>query len=342
MGVPTAMPIFKHFLLASVTLSVGVSAAPKKTKFNWHDTKHVIAFGDSYTYVQGTAGRQNSTFIGDYFNFSFTEEELLHNKIVQNQTATAEGGPNWVEYLTGCGLKPGLTSPLSCKTQLWDFAFGGADISTKYTPRHHNYTVMLEEQVQQFLTYAQPTLSKIVDPSKTLVAFWIGINDINDSANYSVDFPSFYDQLISTLFASVQSVYDIGYRNFLFMNLPPLDRTPGNVLKATPSPNTTMINWWDSSLTSHMHTFAANNPSANPFTFDVNTFLNNVLDHPDKYNIKNVTGYCASYNQPYINEAPESYGCLPLDEYAWFNNGHMTSHVHEILAKEIAQFLKKQ
>ncbi|THW28297.1 lysophospholipase A [Aureobasidium pullulans] len=336
------MPVFKHFLLAFVTLSVGVSAAPKKTKFNWHDTKHVIAFGDSYTYVQGTAGRQNSTFIGDYFNFSFTEEELLHNKIVQNQTATAEGGPNWVEYLTGCGLKPGLTSPLSCKTQLWDFAFGGADISTKYTPRHHNYTVMLEEQVQQFLTYAQPTLSKIVDPSKTLVAFWIGINDINDSANYSVDFPSFYDQLISTLFASVQSVYDIGYRNFLFMNLPPLDRTPGNVLKATPSPNTTMINWWDSSLTSHMHTFAANNPSANPFTFDVNTFLNNVLDHPDKYNIKNVTGYCASYNQPYINQAPESYGCLPLDEYAWFNNGHMTSHVHEILAKEVAQFLKKQ
>ncbi|THX38386.1 lysophospholipase A [Aureobasidium pullulans] len=342
MGVPTAMPVFKHFLLASVTLSVGVSAAPKKTKFDWHDTKHVIAFGDSYTYVQGTAGRQNSTFIGDYFNFSFTEEELLHNKIVQNQTATAEGGPNWVEYLTGCGLKPGLTSPLSCKTQLWDFAFGGADISTKYTPRHHNYTVMLEEQVQQFLTYAQPTLSKIVDPSKTLVAFWIGINDINDSANYAVDFPSFYDQLISTLFASVQSVYDIGYRNFLFMNLPPLDRTPGNVLKATPSPNTTMINWWDSSLTSHMHTFAANNPSANPFTFDVNTFLNNVLDHPDKYNIKNVTGYCASYNQPYINQAPESYGCLPLDEYAWFNNGHMTSHVHEILAKEVAQFLKKQ
>jgi len=44
-----------------------------------------LAFGDSYTYVQGTAGRQNSTFIGDYFNFSFTEEKLLNDKIVQNQ-----------------------------------------------------------------------------------------------------------------------------------------------------------------------------------------------------------------------------------------------------------------
>jgi hypothetical protein len=45
------------------------------------------------------------------------------------QTATAEGGPNWVEYLTGCGLKLGYTSPLKCEPQLWDFAFGGADIS---------------------------------------------------------------------------------------------------------------------------------------------------------------------------------------------------------------------
>jgi hypothetical protein len=54
---------------------------------------------------------------------------LLSNKIVQNFSGTAEGGPNWVEYLTGCGLEEGLTSPETCKLQLWDFAFAGADIS---------------------------------------------------------------------------------------------------------------------------------------------------------------------------------------------------------------------
>ncbi|KAG9827420.1 carbohydrate esterase family 16 protein, partial [Aureobasidium melanogenum] len=332
----------RSLALVYLALLGGVTAVPNKVTFNWHDTKYMIAFGDSYTYVQGTAGRQNSSFVGDHFDFSFTQHELLNNKIVQNQTATAEGGPNWVEYLTGCGLKPGLTSPLSCKTQLWDFAFGGADISTKYTPRHHNYTVMLEEQVQQFLTYAQPTLSNLIDPSKTLVAFWIGINDMNDSAKYTVDFAAFYDMLITTLFGSVQSVYDIGYRNFLFMNLPPLNRTPGNVLKTTPLPNTTMINWWDNALTSHIQAFRKQNAEANAFGFDANSFLNGILDHPDKYGIKNVTGYCESYDQPYIDIEPEAYGCLPLEQYAWFNDGHMTSHVHEILAKEVGQFLKKQ
>lgn len=64
-----------------------------------------------------------------YVNLLFRPDDFVAN--ISGQTATAEGGPNWVEYLTGCGLKPGLTSPLSCKTQLWDFAFGGADISTK-------------------------------------------------------------------------------------------------------------------------------------------------------------------------------------------------------------------
>jgi phospholipase/lecithinase/hemolysin len=201
---------------------------------------------------------------------------------------------------------------------------------------------MLEEQVQQFLTYAQPLLSKFIKPSKTLVTFWIGINDINDSAKYAVDFPTFYDKLITTLFESVQSVYNAGYRNFLFMNLPPLDRTPGNILKNTPLPNTTMINLWDDTLTSHIHTFNKQNPHADAFEFDVNEFLNGVLDSPSEYGIKNTTGYCKSYNQPYVNVDPGKYGCLPLDEYAWFNDGHMTSRVHEILAGEVRRFLEKQ
>lgn len=79
--------------------------------------------------MQGTHGRQNFSFIGDYLDLAYTPDALLSNKIVQDFTGTAEGGPNWVEYLTGCGLKPGLTSPLTCKRKLWDFAFAGADVS---------------------------------------------------------------------------------------------------------------------------------------------------------------------------------------------------------------------
>ncbi|KAJ9618252.1 hypothetical protein H2203_009168 [Taxawa tesnikishii (nom. ined.)] len=304
-------------IAGTLALATGIYAhpSPKKDAFSWAKTKYMIAFGDSYTYVQGTQGRQNFSFIGDYLDISYTPEQLLSNKIVQNQTATAEGGPNWVEYLTGCGLKPGLTSPLTCKKQLWDFAFAGADISLQYTPLHHNFTVPLVNQTAQFAQYGYPVLSKFVQPAQTLVAFWIGIND-----------------LITTLFGAVQSVYDLGYRNFLFMNLPPLDRTPGNSKLPIPNNTTQKVDWYDAALANHSAAFGEQNADAKVMLFDANTFLNGVMDNASEYGIKNTTGYCASYDQPYINTDPASYGCLPLPEYFWFNTGHMTSHVHEILA----------
>ena len=233
-------------LVALTALFISTSAHPPsyrpKSSFSWADTKYLITFGDSYTYVQGTNGHQNYSFIGDAFSLGFDAVDLLSDRIVQNQTATAEGGPNWVEFITGCGLKPGLTNPRDCEKQLWDFAFAGADISTEYTPLHHNFTVSLVNQTKQFQQYANPVLSKFVKPAKTLVGFWIGINDIGDSDKDDVDFPTFYNELVGTLFQSVETVYDLGYKDFLIMQLPPLDRTPPNLVRVGgPLPNKTMV-----------------------------------------------------------------------------------------------------
>jgi hypothetical protein len=56
--------------IASLALATCTAASPtgsknKKAGFNWHTTKSLIAFGDSYTYVQGVLGRENYTYIGD-------------------------------------------------------------------------------------------------------------------------------------------------------------------------------------------------------------------------------------------------------------------------------------
>lgn len=312
--------LYAAFSLAAISLALSASAAPSPPTssdgFSWADTEYLITFGDSYTYVQGTNGLQNFSFIHDSLHLAFTPDELLSNQIVQNQTSTAEGGVNWVEYLTGCGLQPGLTSPQDCDIQLWDFAFGGADVSTKYTPLHHNFTTSLVNQTIQFEKYGEPVLSKFIDKAKTLIGVWIGINDINDSAEFDVDTPTFYNKLVSTVFKRMQRLYNLGYSNFLVINLPPLDRTPGNVVREPgPLPNKTMIDWYDDALYKHSRSFQKKNGNSKALYFDANTFLNQVLDHPKQYGILNSTGYCAAYDQPYINSDPESYGCRPLDEY---------------------------
>ncbi|KAF2477473.1 lysophospholipase A [Lindgomyces ingoldianus] len=308
--------------------------------FNWDTTDSLIAFGDSYTYVQGTLGHVNSTFIGDLQNLVFTSSQLLSDLIVQNQIGTAEGGPNWVQYLTQCGLKPGLTKLKECKVQLWDFAFGGADVSEEFTPLHHNYTVSLEKQVEQFLDYGDPVLSTFLDKSKALVTSWIGINDIGDSAKYNVSFPGFYDKLQARHFEFIDSIYARGYKNFLLMNLPPLNRRPGLVFSPNPSVNATMIQWWNSALQSHATAFSNSHSDVEVMVFDVNKVLNGVLDEAEKWGFKNTTGYCTAYNQPDILTDPGKYGCLPQKEYFWFNTGHLTWRTHEVLTGFLREFLE--
>lgn len=277
--------------------------------------------------MQGTAGYPGFSFIGSYLpaDFSFTPKQLFTNKIVQNFTGTAEGGPNWVEYLTGCGLNPGETSPLECDLQLWDFAFAGADVSVKFLRQHHDFTTPLVNQTQQYLTYAEPVLGKRINKSRALVALWIGINDINDSSKFTnVSFPLFYDTLISTVFAqSVRPMYDAGYKNFLFVNLPPLDRTAANLVTENPLPNKTMITWWNESLLRHSQDLAVQRRDAHTMVYDANAFLNGVLDNPIRYGIRNTTSFCQDYADPDVLMNPEAHGCLPLDHYFWYNSGHM-------------------
>lgn len=334
-------------LVLAAALAASVTAIPSSHKepkphFNWATTKHLIAFGDSYTYVQGTTGRQNFSFIGDNFHLAFTPSELLANRIVQNLTGTAEGGPNWVERLTNCGTAPGLTNPSDCKTQLWDFAYAGADTinDPDFTPLHHPETVALEVQIEQFEKYGDPALvvstRTIKKRTDALVAFWIGINDINDLAKLrgrNASFPPLYERVQKRQFELVQRVYDLGYRNFLFMNLPPLDRGPSAGVNAT------MVSSFNSILKSHARAFERAHRDATVLQFDVNKVLNGVLDEYRKYGFKNVTGYCPGYNQPEILSDPGTYGCAPLETYFWYNSGHLTSRTHEIFTKELVKFL---
>ena len=321
--------------------------------------------------MQGTAGLQNFSFIGDYLpgDFAYAPETLLTNQIVQNFTGTAEGGPNWIEYLTGCGVKPGLTSPLTCKLQLWDFAFAGADVAEELyvfspsrpfflatkvgltqknnsTPLHHPYTIPLVNQTQQFLTYGDAVLKKkaCLNPLKALVAIWIGINDINDSAKYPVpSFASLYASILDRVFSSsVDPLISAGYRNFLFVNLPPLDRTPSNLARAPAarSPNATMVGWWNAALAERAAELDGKEQGVTAMVYDANSFLNGVLDDPGRYGVANTTGFCAGYLQADVLTDPGKYGCpVPVGEYFWFNSGHMTSHVHELMAPDVERFL---
>ncbi|KAH8199792.1 hypothetical protein TruAng_006073 [Truncatella angustata] len=322
-------------VLTAISALCGHAQANNGTQsFNFNGTKSVIAFGDSYTFIQGTAGNPNHTFIGDYKNFKYTASQLLSTKIVQNFTSTAEGGPNWIERLTGCATTSGYYSPTACRIQLWDFAFAGASVSREFLPPHSKTTVPLVNQTQQFLTYGEPALrnSGNLDKSKALVALWIGVNDVFDSKTYKpaeVSYQDFWTAEIRGVFEqSVTPLYESGFKNFLFMNLPPLDRTAANQKTAYYKtgevyPSKTQVDLWGSILSNQTQAFGAAYPDAKAMLYDANKFLNGVMDNPKKYGISHTATYCAAWNQIGVLTNATAYGCDKLQTYFWYNALHL-------------------
>lgn len=201
------------------------------------------------------------------------------------------------------------------------------------TRPHHIFTTPLINQTAEYLEYGDKVLRQNtgLEPDRTLVSLWIGINDISDTYNYANltaynvnTWPELYDLIISAEFdLSVTGLLNAGYRHFLFLNLPPLDRAPNVVNTTKQASFKSRINAWNSVLTHHINRFQETYPMATVLSYDVNYVLNQVLDHPLRYGILNTTDYCPGYANSTILTDPAASGCLPLNELFWYNSGHL-------------------
>ncbi|KAH7128959.1 hypothetical protein EDB81DRAFT_906730 [Dactylonectria macrodidyma] len=325
--------------------SLSKSNPAARQPFSWHDTKHVIAFGDSYTFVQGTHGHPNYSFIGNYLPdaFGFTPERLLENRIFQDSSSPKSRGPNWIEYLTGCAVEDGQHSPLDSKVQLWDFAFAGANTTETLLPLHHPFTTSLVNQTQQFLTYADSVLRQHagLDLSKALVVIWIGINDVIDAHILKKTSPEFYAEIIKIIFGqSVLPLVEAGYKNFLILNVPPLDKSPLNQVQFQGQLDGTLIDTWNSELQKQADIFSEKHQGTRAIVFDTNTVLNRTLKEPSAYEIKNTTESFDAMNQ--LLQAVKdvtTIDSLSASDYFWFDSAHIGTKPHKALADAVHTFL---
>lgn len=171
---------------------------------------------------------------------------------------------------------------------------------------------------------------------------------MNDSAAYNLttSFPSFYDTIVTAIYTSLQDLSSLGYKKYILLNLPPLDRTPSNqdrVLKGgSASPNATQVEWFNSALEAQSWDFERQNPGSSVLVFDAHKVLSGILDHPRKYGILNTTDLCPGAKELDIETNYEKYGCpTPLETYFWYDSGHITSRVHEVLASALDAMLRK-
>jgi phospholipase/lecithinase/hemolysin len=141
--------------------------------------------------------------------------------LIPQKTVNWDGGRVWPQYVkqyTGANV--------------YDYAVAGAVCDKTFANTGRNG--VKQNQIPAFLadnSFVNATTSKPVlnNPSATTVyAIWIGTNDIGNGAFLTEDQPrglaltSFTD----CVFAQLDSLYAAGARNFVLLNLPPLDLSP--------------------------------------------------------------------------------------------------------------------
>lgn len=166
---------------------------------------------------------------------------------------------------------------------------------------------------------------------------------------------SYYEQNVTlndaifTVCASLlDELYQAGARNFLFLNVLPVNLSPLSVEQG-PSAQTleaadiSEFNSRLTKMTQNMTTY----PDSTVFLFDANGLFNQVLQNPTSFTqtagYRNTTGYCVAYENGTPAEDTFDPSCgVPVNEYFWLNTLRPTYPMHDVLGQEIAAQLEAE
>lgn len=135
---------------------------------------------------------------------------------------------------------------------------------------------------------------------------------------------------MDTYFAQVETLYESGARSFLFLTVPPIDRSPlmiqnGEYTTSGVKASTADYNF---QLSERAAAFVQAHPDSEAKIYDTSRVFNTLLNSADALGYVNVTGYA----EPYQNGTPERTtqvdGYAPVSSYFWLNSLHPVFTVH--------------
>jgi len=242
--------------------------------------------------------------------------------------------PVWVDYLTS---KYHTQSPL----HTLNFARGGSVVDSKLV-KNTIGTSLYHQIRNDFIplytnTINSSRLAAPWDPSTTLFTVWFGINDVVLSSDAAIHAP--LDSIMTSYRVSLETLYNAGARNFLFLNVPPIHHVYDTKYDTTDM-KTDIYRFNKRLLTlrlEFMRDHAVDITSA--LYLDIHELWTQAIKTPNAFeetkDVMNTQSYCLAYlldQTPGDGENVFDKGCeWPLKQYFW-QNLHVTSRVHELTA----------
>ncbi|MDJ0733430.1 MAG: SGNH/GDSL hydrolase family protein [Nostocaceae cyanobacterium] len=195
-----------------------------------------------------------------------------------------------------------------------NFAFGAAQTGLRGSTEFGELVPGVLTQISWF-TNDLNLVGQQAD-SEALYTIWVGPNDYWDQpdANPIVS--------VNNIKTGIQSLYNIGSRNFLIPNLPDLGRTPRGLISNEESQRlSNLTNTHNSLLDTTIQDLRLELNDINLVSFDVFSLFNDTLENPEIFGFENVTTPCIL-----------DISCDP-DKYLFWDDRHPTTIAHQTLAK---------
>ncbi|CCO36415.1 hypothetical protein BN14_10549 [Rhizoctonia solani AG-1 IB] len=175
-------------LLQAVNVQAAIGTGPHWPGFK--ALQYMFIFGDSYSTVSWAPTTAPNPTPANPIGVEWP-----------GVTSVGAFQPNWVGYMTNGFNRSNLVA--------YDYAIAG-----------NNITGYISQVQTEFLpTAGQKTANTPWTADNSIFISWIGINDLA-SPDIAIE------PTISQIMQQQQNLYNLGARNFIFVNVPPWDRSP--------------------------------------------------------------------------------------------------------------------
>ncbi|EAW36417.1 SGNH/GDSL hydrolase family protein [Lyngbya sp. PCC 8106] len=237
-------------------------------------------------------------------------------------------GPVWIEYLSPkLGLNPSaFTSPVQSSDGI-NYSLGGAtsgsfNIINILRP---DIPVVFPGLTQELNYFIAPLLAQ--NQSANSDALYVVFAGANDYLFGGVSDPTIP---VNNVSQAVHSLYDVGARNFLLLNLPGLGNTPLVLNSDFQDPLNQLTVAHNFYLSSAVNGLNQSLTGVNIGLVDINATVNSILQNPGEFGLTNVTDSWSNAVAVCLEVGCEEFP--NPDEYFYWDAVHPTTAAHEILA----------
>ncbi|KAF2205161.1 hypothetical protein GQ43DRAFT_362971, partial [Delitschia confertaspora ATCC 74209] len=225
---------------------------------------------------------------------------------------TTSGGANWIGYL--------IKSYNATPTYSYNFAYGGATTNASLVQPYTSTVKSFIDQVGQFKSSiaSKPSYAPWT-AENSLFAVWMGVNDVGNTY-YLSGVNELLGRIMASYFSQVDIMYQAGARNFVFLGVPPINRSPLMLGQSASAQQTeaTVISQYNNLLASHAASYFSGKSGATYVVVDTLAPFNTAIDNPTKYGAKDAKCYNS-----------DGKTCL------WFNDYHPGMAIQELVAKNV-------